>query len=174
MDVLVDRIQAIGVLDFQEDLRLLPFLQWETRDWKVERMFLIPTGKDLSLSPIRSKDESKSIIPLSISDLTETIESCLPSSSPLEQSTGRKIGFQMTRKFDAKGEPTPSTSDRAIDMYMPTLSWLDDETQTRKSWVPSCDLLIRSSFASLHPKESEWTDGNIESLPMARTSSSIY
>ena len=173
LDVLVDRIQATGVLDFQEDLRLLPFLQWETRDWKVERMFLIPTGKDLSLSPIRSKDESKSIIPLSISDLTETIESGLPSTSPLEQSTGRKIGFQMTRKFDAKGEPTTSTSDRAIDMYMPTLSWLDDETQTRKSWVPSGDLLIRSSFASLHPKESEWTDGNIESLPIARTPSSI-
>jgi hypothetical protein len=173
VDILVDRIQATGVLDFQEDLRLFPFLQWETRDWKVERMFLIPTGKDLSLSPIRSKEESKSIIPLSMSDLVETADSGLSPTTTLEPTSGKKIGIQMTRRFDAKGMQSPTVSNRSIDLFMPTLSWLDDESQARKSWVPSGDLLIRSSFASLKAREKDWTGVEIVSVPSVRTPISI-
>jgi hypothetical protein len=173
VDILVDRIQATGVLDFQEDLRLFPFLQWETRDWKVERMFLIPTGKDLSLSPIRSKEESKSIIPLSISDLMETTDSGLSPTTPPEPTAGKKIGIQMTRRFDAKGVQSSTRPNRAIDLFMPTLSWLDDESQARKSWVPSGDLLIRSSFARLQASEKDWIGVEVVSVPSVRTPFSI-
>jgi hypothetical protein len=173
VDILVDRIQATGVLDFQEDLRLFPFLQWETRDWKVERMFLIPTGKDLSLSPIRSKEESKSIIPLSISDLMETTDSGLSPATPQEPTVGKKIGILMTRKFDTKGVQSSTIPNRAVDLFMPTLSWLDDESQSRKSWVPSGELLIRSSFARLQANEKDWTGVEVVSVPSIRTPISI-
>ncbi len=71
-----------GNIEILGDVRSLPFLQLDVRDWTVDRVQLQPSGRDLDLIAIRSRSSSEAggaqqnttSIPLSLGELLDAIQ----------------------------------------------------------------------------------------------------
>jgi hypothetical protein len=186
-----------GTIEVLEDVRLLPFLQFETKGWTIEKLQFLPSGalvesKDVEVgSP--SATESVMSVPLSLGDLLEStpdgnnvgrsapsnvnrpnlVPMTMPNdtTTPTAQATPsrdaprpllRGIAFSLRRNLENQDIETPT-----LAFSLPMLSWLDPETQSRKSVCAGGELIIQSSIAAianpkvLHPSLIEDSRGSI-------------
>lgn len=170
VQVLSDRIFLTTLIEFKEDVRNLPFLQWEGKGWTLVNAVVLSSGKQLnSIQQVKPGDDF-AILPIPIADLNEGGEATT-SSAVGESVIGKRVLVQCVRSIaNPNGQlSSESVSPFEIDLNIPVVSWLDETTQSRRIWSPSGVTRFESSFFQLRNRDAEMD--NVPSVGLSGVSS---
>lgn len=150
--LLPDRWQLTGTFEFRDDPRGFPFLQLESKGWDVERVTVVSTGRDLPFTDADAAANNNTVIPLSLSDWGDTIDSAnsaVPTTASTENTAVRRIQVRMSLKHNSDRSGSAVQAKMGFDL--PLLTWLNESSQQRSSWSPAGNIAVFSSLASLIP-----------------------
>ncbi|MFN7877591.1 MAG: hypothetical protein ACK5PB_19900 [Pirellula sp.] len=170
VQVLSDRIFLTTIIEFKEDVRNLPFLQWEGKGWALVNAVVLSSGKQLNnIQQVKPGDDF-AILPIPIADLNEGGEAAT-SSAVGESVIGKRVLVQCVRSITNPDGPliNESASPFDIDLNIPVVSWLDETTQSRRIWSPSGATRFESSFYQLRNRDAEMD--NVPSVGLGGVSS---
>jgi hypothetical protein len=156
VQVLSDRIFLTTIIEFKEDVRNLPFLQWEGKGWSLINSVVLSSGKPLTNSQQVKPGEDFAILPIPIADLNDGVEATA-SSTVGESVVGKRVLVQCVRSIvNPDGVALrEAASPIDIDLDIPVISWLDETTQSRRIWSPSGIARFDSSFFQLRNRDAE-------------------
>lgn len=170
VQVLSDRIFLTTIIEFKEDVRNLPFLQWEGKGWALVNAVVLSTGKQLTnIQQVKPGDDF-AILPIPIADLNEGGDAAT-SSAVGESVIGKRVLVQCVRSIAIPDGALSieSASPFDIDLNIPVVSWLDEATQSRRIWSPSGVTRFESSFFQLRNRDAEMD--NVPSVGLGGVSS---
>jgi hypothetical protein len=169
VQVLSDRIFLTAIIEFKEDVRNLPFLQWEGKGWSLVNSVVLSSGKPLTGNQQAAPGDDSAILPIPIADLNDGVDTTA-SSTVSESMIGKRVLVQCVRSIASLGgaSMSESASPFDIDLEIPVISWLDETTQTRRIWSPSGIARFESSFFQLRNRDAEVD--NVPSVSLGGTS----
>lgn len=159
IQILADRVFLTTIVEFKEDVRNLPFLQWEGKGWSLVNAVVLSSGKQLNGNQQTKPGDDIVILPLPIADLNETAESPAVPAIP-DASATRRVLVQCVHSLPASDFSSLESSSKLseLDLNVPVLSWLDEVTQTRRLWSPAGAVRFESSVFQLQNRGSD-SDG---------------
>ncbi|XZE19845.1 hypothetical protein SH449x_005175 [Pirellulaceae bacterium SH449] len=165
VQILADRVFLTTIVEFKEDVRNLPFLQWEGKGWSLVNAVVLSNGKQLNGNQQTKPGDDIVILPLPIADLNETPES--PAVPPIaDTSVSRRVLVQCVHSLPASDFASIENSGKLseLDLNVPVLSWLDEVTQTRRLWSPAGVVRFESSIFQLQNRGSDAEGENAVSV----------
>lgn len=165
IQILADRVFLTTVVEFKEDVRSLPFLQWEGKGWSLVNAVVLSSGKPLNGNQQSKPGDDIVILPLPIADLNEAVESPVVPAIP-DASASRRVLVQCVHSLPASDFSSLESSGKLqeLDLNVPVLSWLDEVTQTRRLWSPAGVVRFESSVFQLQNRGSDSEGENAVSV----------
>ncbi|MFN7290378.1 MAG: hypothetical protein ACK5T6_07315 [Pirellula sp.] len=161
VQVLSDQIFLTAVIEFKEDVRNLPFLQWEGKGWSLLNAVVLSSGKPLNSNQQAKPGDESAVLPIPIADLNDNVDATA-SSVVGEAIVGKRVLVQCVRPIANLGASVTSeaTDPFDIDLNVPVVSWLDETTQSRRIWSPTGIARFESSVYQLRNRDAE-----VENVP---------
>ncbi len=165
LQIMSDRIFLTTVIEFKEDVRSLPLLQWEGKGWSLINAIVLSSGKPLGGNQQPKLGDETSVLPIPIADLNDNPESGSPPTNA-DVVIGKRVLIQCAKSVSIESSPSGEVSQPTdIDLSVPTISWLDETTQSRRVWSPSGVARFESSIFQISNRSSD-----LASLPALNAS----